>query len=88
MITKENNSEVLKKFSTHPGDTGSPQVQIALITKRIKHISGHIQAHKKDRSSERGLLGLVGQRRRLLNYLRKKDLGAYGAIIKQLELRK
>lgn len=88
MITKEIKNEILKKFSSHPGDTGSAQVQIALLTKRIKELSAHLQNHKKDYSSQRGLLSLVSQRRRLLTYLKRQDLGAYGSIIKQLDLRK
>ena len=88
MITKENTNEILKKFSKHPGDTGSAQVQIALLTERIKHLSGHLKGHKKDYSTQLGLLKLVSQRRRLLTYLKKTDLEAYGNVIKQLDLRK
>ena len=88
MITKENKSETMKKFAKQPGDTGSPQVQVAVITERIKSISGHLKSHKKDYSTQIGLLKLVGQRRRLLAYLKKEDLAAYGSIIKQLALRK
>lgn len=78
----------MKKFSQGPGDTGSSQVQIALITERIKHLSSHLKTHKKDYSSQMGLLKLVGQRRRLLAYLKKSDLPAYTGILKQLDLRK
>ncbi len=88
MITKENKSEIVKKHSKQPGDTGSTQVQIALLTERIKQLSGHLKSHKKDYASQTGLLGLVGQRRKLLSYLKKRDLTAYGAILKQLDLRK
>ncbi|MBI3554597.1 MAG: 30S ribosomal protein S15 [Elusimicrobia bacterium] len=88
MITKENANEIMKKFSKHPGDTGSAQVQIALLTERIKQLSGHLKSHKKDYSTQLGLLKLVGQRRRLLAYLKKSDLNAYGSVIKQLDLRK
>ena len=88
MITKEKKSENVKKFGKSAGDTGNTSVQIALLTERIKDISGHLKANKKDNSSTRGLLKLVGQRRRLLNYLKKQDLGNYNAILKQLDLRK
>ena len=88
MITKENRTETVKKYAKHAGDTGSAQVQIALITERIKSISGHLKGNKKDYSTQLGLLKLVGQRRRLLNYLKKSDLATYGTILKQLDLRK
>lgn len=88
MITKENKSDVIKKYGKQSGDTGSPQVQVALITERIKDISGHLKNNKKDYATQLGLLRLVGQRRRLLSYLKKKDFVAYGSVIKQLELRK
>lgn len=88
MITKENRNETVKKFAKHAGDSGSAQVQIALITERIKSLSSHLKGHKKDYSSQIGLLRLVGQRRRLLTYLKKTDFKVYGDILKQLELRK
>lgn len=88
MITKENTNEILKKFSKHPGDTGSAEVQIALLTERIKQLSGHLKGHKKDYSTQLGLLKLVGQRRRLLAYLKKSNLESYGQILKSLDLRK
>lgn len=88
MLTKENKNEIVKKHAKQAGDTGSPSVQIALITERIKQLSGHLKGHKKDYATQLGLLRLVGQRRRLLNYLKKSDLGAYGALIKQLDIRK
>ena len=88
MITKENRSETMKKYGKKPGDSGSSEVQIALLTERIKHVSGHLKENKKDHSTHRGLLKLVGQRRRLLAYLKKKDLAAYAAVVKQLDLRK
>lgn len=88
MITKENKADILKKFGKAQGDSGSAEVQIALLTERIKHISTHLKTSKKDHSSQLGLLKLVGQRRRLLSYLKKKDFAAYGSIIKQLDLRK
>jgi small subunit ribosomal protein S15 len=88
MITKEKKSENVKKYGKSANDTGSTSVQIALLTERIKDISGHLKANKKDNSSTRGLLKLVGQRRRLLSYLKKQDLGNYNAILKSLDLRK
>jgi small subunit ribosomal protein S15 len=88
MITKEKKSETTKKFGSSAGDTGSTPVQIALLTERIKDISGHLKTNKKDNSSTLGLLKLVGQRRRLLAYLKKSDLTAYNTILKQLDLRK
>jgi len=88
MITKENRSEAVKKYATKAGDTGSPQVQVALLTDRIKSISAHLNNHKKDNSTRLGLLRLVSQRRRHLAYLKKQDLAAYGNLVKQLDLRK
>ena len=88
MITKEKKSENVKKFGKSAGDTGATTVQIALLTERIKDLSGHLKANKKDNSSTRGLLKMVGQRRRLLVYLKRKDLGSYTTILKQLDLRK
>lgn len=80
--------EVIAKFKRHEGDTGSPEVQVALITKRIDYLQEHFKSHKKDHHSRRGLLMLVGQRRRLLEYLKNKDLGRYKALIEELGLRK
>ena len=88
MITKEKKSENVKKYGKTAGDTGSTPVQIALLTERIKDVSGHLKANKKDNSSTRGLLKMVGQRRRLLNYLKKIDLNGYTTLLKQLDLRK
>ena len=88
MITKENKNEIVKKYGKKPGDCGTTQVQVALLTERIKDISAHLKGNKKDYATQVGLLRLVGQRRRLLDYLKKKDLAAYGAIVKQLDLRK
>jgi small subunit ribosomal protein S15 len=88
MITKEKKSENVKKYGKSANDTGSTPVQIALLTERIKDLSGHLKGNKKDASSTRGLLKLVGQRRRLLGYLKKRDLQTYANLIKQLELRK
>ena len=81
-------SEIIEKFKLHDGDTGSPEVQIALLTERIVHLTEHFKFHKKDHHSRRGLLKLVGQRRRMLDYLKKKDLERYRAVIKELGLRR
>jgi small subunit ribosomal protein S15 len=81
-------SEIIEKFKLHDGDTGSPEVQIALLTDRIVHLTEHFKFHKKDHHSRRGLLKLVGQRRRMLSYLKNKDLERYRTIIKELGLRR
>ncbi len=88
MLTKEKKGEVVKKFAKQPFDTGATNVQIALITERITDISGHLKNNKKDYATQLGLLRLVGQRRRLLGYLKRTDAEAYGQLIKQLDLRK
>ena len=88
MTTKEHNIEIFKKHGKNASDTGNTAVQIALITERIKQISSHLKVSKKDYASQRGLLMLVGQRRRLLGYLKKNDLSGYNTILKQLDLRK
>ena len=80
--------QIIERFATHEGDTGSPEVQVALMTQRISHLTGHLQTHIHDHASRRGLLQLVGQRRRLLNYLRKKDIERYRTLIGELELRR
>lgn len=80
--------ETVAEYGQHERDTGSPEVQIALLTGRIKHLTQHLQEHKKDHATERGLLMLVGKRRRLLDYLRKTDNDRYQAIITKLGLRK
>jgi small subunit ribosomal protein S15 len=80
--------EIIEKFSTHEKDTGSPEVQIALLSSRISYLTEHFQVHKKDHHSRRGLLKLVGQRRRLLNYLKGKNLDRYRTIINELGIRK
>ena len=81
-------SEVIAPNKLHDTDTGSPEVQIALLTERINHLNEHLQSHKKDHHSRRGLLTMVGQRRGLLNYLKEKDIERYRAIVKKLGLRK
>ena len=87
-ITKERNSQIVKEFGGTENNTGSAEVQVALITERINHISGHLQTHKKDHSTTRSLMKLVGQRKRLLNYLSKNDLQSYRKLIEKLDLRK
>ncbi len=80
--------DVIKKFATAKDDTGSPEVQVALLTDRINHLTGHFEAHKNDHHSRRGLLIMVGRRRRLLDYLKKIDSERYEGIIKKLGIRK
>lgn len=80
--------EIIAKYQTHEGDTGSPEVQIALLTERINSLTDHLRFHKKDHHSRRGLLMMVGQRRGLLNYLSDQDIERYRAIIKELGLRR
>ncbi len=87
MITKEQKEEIFKKFGRHEGDTGSPEVQIAILTMRIENLTQHLQQYKKDYSSRRGLYKLVGERRKLLNYLKETDRERYERIIKELNLR-
>ncbi len=87
-LATEVKKEIVETHGRSPSDTGSPQVQIALLTRRINDLTGHLQSHAKDHHSRRGLLKLVGQRRRLLNYLQKKDLEGYRALIQQLGLRR
>jgi small subunit ribosomal protein S15 len=80
--------EIIEQYATHQGDTGSPEVQIALLTARIKYLTEHLREHRKDHHSRRGLLQMVGKRRRLLNYLRKKDVNRYRDLIASLGLRR
>lgn len=87
-LTKEHKSSVIQDFRVHGSDTGSSEVQIALLTNRINSLSGHFQAHKKDNHSRRGLIGLVSRRRKLLDYLKRSDTGRYKTVIKRLGLRK
>ena len=79
---------MIERYARHPGDTGSPEVQIALLTARIRHLTEHMKVHKKDFHTQRGLLMLVGQRRRLLAYLRATDIERYRSLIAELGLRK
>ena len=80
--------EIIAKFATHEGDTGSPEVQIALLTERINHLNEHLVTHKQDNHSRRGLLKMVGKRRGLLDYLKDKDITRFRAVIEALNLRK
>ena len=83
----EAKTKTIEQFKTHAGDTGSADVQIALLTQRINHLTEHLQGNKKDHSSRRGLLMMVGQRRRLLDYLQSTDVSRYQAVAKKLKLR-
>lgn len=85
---KEVKQELITKYQLHEGDTGSSEVQIAILTERINHLNGHLKIHKKDHHSRRGLLKMVGTRRGLLNYLQKNDIERYRGIIEKLGLRK
>ena len=85
MATKQ---EIIEKFQLHEGDTGSPEVQLALLTERINHLNEHLKEHKNDHHSRRGLLKMVGQRRGLLNYLKETDIERYRNILNELNLRK
>lgn len=87
-LEKVQKTNVIQDFRVHESDTGSPEVQIALLTQRINSLSGHFQAHKKDHHSRRGLIGMVSRRRKLLDYLRKSDAGRYQSVIAKLGLRK
>lgn len=87
MLTIEQKKEIITKFQQHEGDTGSPEVQIALLTARIEYLTEHFKTHKKDHHSRRGLLKMVGQRRGLLNYLKNMDFNRYRNIVNQLGLR-
>ena len=87
-MTKERKLEIIKEFGRSEGDTGSPEVQIALLTERINHLTEHLKTHKKDHHSRRGMLMLVGQRRGMLNYLRSTDIEAYRTLIARLGIRR
>jgi small subunit ribosomal protein S15 len=87
-MTKEEKVEIIKKYGQNDNDSGRPEVQIALLTKRINDLTSHFDNHKKDHHSRRGLMMMVGKRRRLLDYLVKKDIERYRAIIKDLNIRK
>ena len=87
-LSKDEKQDIIEKFRVHEKDSGSPEVQIALLTERIKQLTGHFQVHQKDFHSRRGLLKLVGQRRRLLDYLKSRKIDKYRRIVKDLGLRK
>ena len=88
MMLPEQKQEIIKAYATHEGDTGSPEVQIAVLTRRIADLTAHLKDHPKDHHSRRGLLKMVGQRRGLLQYLMKKDINRYRVIIEKLGIRK
>ena len=88
MITKEKKAEIINEYALKEGDTGSPEVQVAILTYRINDLNEHLKIHKKDHHSRRGLLKMVGQRRNMLNYLKEKDLERYRSLIARLGLRK
>ena len=87
-LTKEAKSELIQKYASHESDTGSPEVQVALLTARINELTEHLREHRKDHHSRRGLLMLVGQRRRLLNYLNRHDVDRYRKLVQDLGLRR
>lgn len=88
MLATEQKQEIINTFKKHEGDTGSPEVQIAILTARITYLTDHFKVHKKDHHSRRGLLKLVGQRRRMLDYLKSRDLDRYKTVIAQLGIRR
>ena len=88
MISKEEKTRIMKEFATHEGDTGSPEVQVAVLTANINNLTEHMKQHKHDYHSQRGLLQMVGHRRNLLAYLKSKDLNRYKSLIERLNLRK
>ncbi|QGH34581.1 30S ribosomal protein S15 [Gracilibacillus salitolerans] len=87
-ITQERKNEIITEYKTHENDTGSPEVQIAVLTEEINNLNNHLRIHKKDHHSRRGLLKMVGKRRNLLNYLRNKDVARYRTLIQNLGLRR
>jgi small subunit ribosomal protein S15 len=87
-LTQDRKQELVEQFGKGPGDTGSAEVQIAMLTERINELTAHLRVHSKDHHSRRGLLMLVGRRRRFLNYLQKKDLEGYRSLIRELGLRR
>ena len=88
VLTKEAKEEIKQEYRTHDTDTGSPEVQVAILTKKVAYLTEHLRVHKKDHHSRTGLLKMVGKRRRLLDYLKKKDVERYRTLIKELGLRK
>ena len=87
-MLKEEKTAIIKEYATHEGDTGSPEVQVAVLTKRISDLTEHLKTHQKDHHSRRGLLKMVGQRRNLLNYLMRVDIERYRSLIERLGIRK
>lgn len=88
MISQESKTQIIQQFSRHEGDTGSPEVQVAILSKRIAELTEHLKVHKHDHHSRRGLYKMIGQRRGLLNYLMKKDITRYRSLIEELGLRR
>lgn len=88
MLTVERKTEIIERFRQHDSDTGSPEVQVAILTEKINNLTEHLKYHKKDHHSRRGLLKMVGKRRRLLNYLNDQDVERYRTLVKELGLRK
>jgi len=88
VLTKDRKTEVITTYKTHEGDTGSPEVQVAILSERLTYLTEHFKTHAKDHHSRRGLLKLVGQRRRLLDYVKRKDADRYLELIKRLGIRK
>lgn len=88
MISQESKAQIIEQFSRHDNDTGSPEVQVAILTKRIEELTEHLKVHKNDHHSRRGLYKMIGQRRGLLNYLMKKDIERYRSLIEELGLRR
>jgi small subunit ribosomal protein S15 len=88
VLAKEEKQQIIADYGTHEGDTGSPEVQVALLTKRIEYLSEHLRANENDHHSRRGLYTMIGRRRGLLNYLEKKDIDRYRALIERLGLRR
>ena len=88
VLTKEAKEEIKKEYRTHDADTGSPEVQVAILTRKVVYMTEHLKIHKKDHHSRTGLLKMVGKRRRLLDYLKRKDVNRYRTLIKELGLRK
>lgn len=88
MLKKERKQQIIQDYKTHESDTGSPEVQVAILTQRINELTEHLREHKKDHHSRRGLLKMVGQRRRLLNYLRDNEIERYRGVVERLGLRR
>mgnify|MGYP001484348415 FL=1 len=87
-LSQERKNQLIQEYKIHESDTGSPEVQIAILTEHIENLTNHLRVHKKDHHSRRGLLKMVGQRRKLLNYLKNKDVNRYSALIERLGLRR